>query len=568
LRMAPHWRYAVAVSAVLAMFCIVTIQLSEEGIRAEVAAAAEHDGMLYEHDDAGSDDLSPAEEALINAAKSSPDIAPVQHKAFAAKHSNYEGGDEDQLSPADQALISAASAHSGTPAIHSAPRPAQSGAKTPVAVSKKPTQALSSVSESRHKHVIGHDEDELSEEEKQLISAASHEEHRKQAVEHDDASIVKDNDTATSSNDSDELSQEERSLIMAARSKPGNYVSATAQAKTTKKVVKPKMRNEKKPVVRARVNKLFESSGLKSDKQSVPRQVVMHDEEKRRSDRDSDDLSPEEKALIAAARSKDRSKADSSHETTKSKHRSLTKSRQRLQTVETEFTPADQQLIHSDAPVVVKSGKSMMQQIEVPESKVPVNAKKEGEVDRKSMKKAMEKITKSAARQAVMAQTQAMKINVPAAESVLGITSPRSRPHTTAHPEMDARSVILGVTNAAAEKKIDAHAFVAPAPSDSAPLPTVSSTMDETRAQEMKRLQQNLQHIKVQDTWEARLATADQHAQMMAAHQALPLSPNEIARAHMMRSRLAAEEKATVGAQYIDPEEASLVDARTAITPP
>merc|ERR1711871_141710 len=581
--MAPHWRYAVAVSAALAMCCIVTIQLNDEGIRAEVAAAAEHDGMLYEHDDADSDDLSPAEEALINAARSRPDIAPPvqQHKAVAAKHSNHEETDEDQLSPAEQALIGAASAHSGAPAAHSA-RPAQTGAKTPVAVSKKPTEELSTVSESRHKHVIGSDEDELSEEEKQLISAASHEERRKQPVERDDASkateqntgqateqpIVKHDDTATSSNDPDDLSQEEKALIMAARSEPSNHVSATSQAKTTKKVVKSKMRNEKKRVLKAQVNKLFESSGLKSHKQSVRPQIVKHHEEKRTSDGDSDDLSPEEKALIAAARSKDRSKADSSHETTKSKHHSLMKSRQRLQKVETEFTPAEQQLIHSDAPVVVESGKNMMQQIEVPKSKLPVTAKKGAKVDRKSMKKAMEKITKSAARQAVMAQTQAMKINVPAAESVLGITSPRSRPHTTAHPEMDARSVILGATNAAAEKKIDAHAFAAPAPSDSVPLPTVSSTVEDTRAQETKRLQQNLQHVKVQDTWEARLAAADRHAQMMAAHQALPLSPDEIPRAHMMRSRLAAEEKAIAGADYIDPEEASLVDARTAIAPP
>merc|ERR1712086_411483 len=530
-RMSVQWRYAVAVSVVLALCCVVTIHMNDESI--QIAAGVEHAGMLYEHDEVDSDELSEADRTLIQSVQSHFD-PPVQLPKDRAKKSKSdrttspEAEDEDeqdQLSPAQQALIRAASAGSGLQHFAVKAPPARAKAKAKVA-GRKSTTELTSTSESRHQFVSSDDEDELSEEQKHLIAAAHHEDDDQQPV-----------------------------------------AKAMPHSKVEKKVEK---KVDMQKVVKAQLQKVMKSKVQK---------IVKHTKRVSSSNDDSDALSADEKALISAARSK----PDHAGVSVRSHSHGLSNSRQHLQKVETDFTPAEKKLIHnhsSKAPVVVKSHKSMMQQIEATKAQLQVSPKSKSQADKKSMKMAMEKITKSAAQQAVVAQTKALKINVPAAESVLGVTTSHAAvTNKMAHSGLDARSVILGETHAAAEEAADAQAFAA---SPATPIASLSTSppvvsIEQARTREIKKLKQNLKQIKVPDTWEARLAEADRHAQMMAAHQALPLSADEIARAHMMRSRLAAEDNAIAQANqlqadheddYLDPDEASLLNARSTIMDP
>merc|ERR1712086_478932 len=186
-RMSVQWRYAASV--VLALCCVVTIHMNDESIQTEIAAGVEHAGMLYEHDEVDSDELSEADRTLIQSVQSHFD-PPVQLPKDRAKKSKSdrttspEAEDEDeqdQLSPAQQALIRAASAGSGLQHFAVKAPPARAKAKAKVA-GRKSTTELTSTSESRHQFVSSDDEDELSEEQKHLIAAAHHEDDDQQPV--------------------------------------------------------------------------------------------------------------------------------------------------------------------------------------------------------------------------------------------------------------------------------------------------------------------------------------------------------------------------------------------------
>merc|ERR1719247_1051367 len=116
----PSRRFTVAaVASALALCCVLTLHINDESIKSEVAVEQEHAGMMFDHDDdedEDSDELSPAEQALVDAANGhtvaatpppmaqqpAPKKAPPQApKATPKLHESAQ----DALSPSEKALI-------------------------------------------------------------------------------------------------------------------------------------------------------------------------------------------------------------------------------------------------------------------------------------------------------------------------------------------------------------------------------------------------------------------------------------------------------------------------------
>jgi len=315
--------------------------------------------------------------------------------------------------------------------------------------------------------------------------------------------------------DKDGLSAEERALISAANNNEGKV--PTKMAKTaTKKAHMPHLHATRMTTLKAQVMASIKHKLAKkkapADFKKKPWGEMNDGERKLRSTDDA--LSPEMRELIAAA----------SHEDPHNLQRAKMQLGPNLAAIAE----------HLDSRTV----------------EIQTAPKQVAAVDQKAiMKKAMEKITKAAAQQAVMAATTTMpELHAAAvARQPAPVAPVPSAVQPSALSMHDARSIVYGMSS---------HPMHGPVHFDEdehddkeEPTQTLKS-VEQARSDAKTMLKVKFQKLEAQssktaeDSWQRQLEAADQHAAKMAMHQALPLSHIEIARARLMRRNLAAQYRA------------------------
>jgi len=481
--------YAVAAAGLLAMCCIVTIHVNDETIRAEAAVNNEDSGMLFEHEQHDSDDLSESERQLIAAAGDDDDDDEVPEQKFselsnAQNHADRarKGEDsEDDLTSDEQIMIHAANKlkNDDTP------------------LKKAPVSAKKFAAKSQPQPVS----DIATEFKSEQLRDVAHKDHE------------------DSSADKDGLTAEDRALISAANN---NDVKKLAKKKVVKQVRKavPHLHAKRVHNLKAQVMASIQHSLKKQKAKKTPAHFhkkawgEMNEGERKLRTTD-DDLSPEMRSLIAAA----------SHEDPHNLQRAKMQLGPNLEAIEE----------HLDSRPLAQ--KQMMPRA--------------GAVDEKAiMRKAMEKITKVAAQKAVFAATTTMP-ELHAATVAHAQSARQAAPvSATIKPNMslrDARSIVYGMSShpmhAATHFDEEQH-------DDKEDHTSTLKSVEDMRHEEQLKLRAKFQQMEAssskvsEDSWQRKLEAADKKAAKMAIHKALPLTRMEIARASLMRRNLAAQYRA------------------------
>merc|ERR1711939_889791 len=136
----------------------------------------------------------------------------------------------------------------------------------------------------------------------------------------------------------------------------------------------------------------------------------------------------------------------------------------------------------------------------------------------------------------------------------------------------DARSIVYGTD--ASKKIASLHSLdtEAQAPSADDPEATLKSVEAERSHQEQllkaKFHQLEVQNSKASESsWQQKLAAADRKAAMIARNRAVPISPMQIARARLMRRKIAAQYRASQASSVdaFDPDTTHSMDAHSFI---
>lgn len=542
---APLRITAVVVAGILAVCCLVTLNVNDETIRAEAAVATEHGGMMFEHEEEeDSDDLSEVDRQLIAAADIDDDqvqtvkysqLRGVKNTADKKKTSDQEDA-EDMLSKEDNDLIHAANAVP-TNAPWDRKKAKKAHRAVPVKVKTQPEDLEETEVAKPHftAHKLGASDDDLSPEDEALIHAAANNNHK--ALPH---------------------------KYMMRHEKQHTYKPAVHRAAVHKLAVPTPVRKAE-PVQISSVSKMQSeiatSIALKMkqaheaklarkpahvkhmDFAKKPKHQMSDGEKKLR--QTDDDLTPEERKLINAA----------SHEDPQKLRRG------RLQR-------------HLEDPSLDMIEEKLRPGPATRPMRRPTQAARPGLDNKAVMRKAMEKITKSAAQKAVMAATTTLpELHT---SDLLHKTAPVAKAAAPKIPSYDAkkmssaRAIVYGTK--ANLGKLQQH-LVDPAdklePSESS-----FKTVADARAVQAKALKAKFHRLEAEssktseDSWQHQLEAADQRAALMARHQAVPTSPLQIARAAMMRRKMAAQYRQSTTAAALppfDPETTHSMDAHAFI---
>lgn len=407
------------------------------------------------------------------------------------KHDRDADDDSDDLTPGEKALIAAANGNKE--AVHTS-----KFSKIPDIQDSEDQKRNSKEEDS---------EDQLSAEERKLVSAANlgaKKSKPKKAAKIPVPAVIKTKalsmdlsgvDGSFHKKDAeDALSPDERALISAA-----NHGQRKAQHA---KVPQVKASGHLSPDEDKRTPTTAANRGpQKAQHKKVPQVKVKGDNfalEEKKLREDSDELSPEEQKLIHAASSQHTSKQAPSK------------------------------------PVVMSSRASSTEQIAIGSSQAQTAPTAS---NKSMMKRAMEKITKAAAQQAVAAQTEGLSHVADKKVSIGEVPAPKAaRASNKLHTTADARSVVFGKASTTA-------------------LPTEKADT----AKIMKK-SINIQHTP-HKSFEQKLADLDRHAMKMATADSGPLSDQELNVAEDMAKKLRGDEKRGVVYQDVTPVDPRLMDA-------